>query len=272
MHRRMLALDLDGTLLRHDGTVDPRDVAAIRRARSQGVEVVLATGRLLGGTLPTARRLELDGSIVCGDGATIADARTGEVTEACAVDRATTEQIVHTLLDHALIPFVFSHGEIHADESAKHLDGWVRIWSEQIHWHRDFEKTHAWRETEVAMTLGVGDVHAIGKAHGALDGALGRDHVTHRLQFGERHMLRSIRAECSKGHALARVSKRLAIAHEHCAAVGDWHNDLSMFAWAGRSFAMGGAPEEVAKFATDKLDAKTGSGGGVAEAIDRWLR
>ncbi|MGZ3423834.1 MAG: HAD hydrolase family protein [Polyangiales bacterium] len=273
MRRRLLALDLDGTLLRRDGSVDPRDRAAIRRARAEGVTVVLATGRLVGGTLPTARHLELDGSMVCGDGATIASATTGEVLDARAVDRATTERIVGMLLEHGLQPFVFSHGEIHAEERAKDLDPWVRIWSERIHWHPRLADTDAWRtEGDVAMTLGLGHDPAVGNALDALDRELGPKHVTHRLVFGDRHMLRSIRAECSKGFALGRVSQKLGVAKEDCACVGDWFNDLSMFEWASRSFAMGGAPPDVAKAATDRLENPAGTGGGVAEAIDRWLR
>lgn len=273
MRRRLLALDLDGTLLRRDGTVDPRDRAAIRRARDAGVTVVLATGRLVGGTLPTAQHLELDGSMVCGDGATIASAENGSVLDARALDGATTEQIVRKLVDHGLVPFVFSHGEIHAEESAREFDGWVRIWSERIHWHAGLFDTNAWRtEGDVAMTLGLGHDPAVADAHGALDQLLGPAHVTHRLVFGDRHMLRSIRSECSKGFALARVSEKLGVPKEDCAAVGDWFNDLSMFEWASRSFAMGGAPPDVAKAATDRLEHAAGTGGGVAEAIDRWLR
>ena len=52
---------------------------------------------------------------------------------------------------------------------------------------------------------------------------------------------------------------------------GDWFNDVPMFAWAGRSFAMGQSPHGVRSCATDVLEATSATGGGVAEAIDRWL-
>jgi hydroxymethylpyrimidine pyrophosphatase-like HAD family hydrolase len=76
---------------------------------------------------------------------------------------------------------------------------------------------------------------------------------------------------CSKGRALAMAAARAGIPRERVAAVGDWLNDISMLAWAGRSFAMGGVVEEVRAAATDTLTASSGAGGGVAEAIDRWL-
>lgn len=268
--RRLLALDLDGTLLRRDGTIDPRDVDAIRRARDAGVYVTLATGRLIGGTLHHARSLELEGEMVCGDGATIASALTGEVTESMHVDTKIAGGIVDTLREHGLIPFVFSHGEIHADESARAYDDWVRIWSEQIHYHPVLADSSAWRgEGTVAMTLGLGELDAVTAAHGVMDEKWGAHVLNTRFGFGERHMLRSFRPECSKGSALSRLSARLGIPREQCVVVGDWYNDLSMFEFAGRSFAMNGAPADVTSKATHRLVARSGEGGGVAEAIEK---
>lgn len=272
MSARLLALDLDGTLLRRDGTIHPRDATAIRRAREAGVYVTLATGRLVGGTLQHARALELDGAIVCGDGATIASAVTGEVLDSRCVDVETTEGLVGTLGDNGLIAFVFSHGEIHADESARDYDDWVRIWSEQIHYHPVLMESLAWRnDGTVAMTLGIGGHEAVATAHGELDRLWGTRVLNTKFGFGDRHMVRSFRPECSKGWALSRLAERLAIPREECVVVGDWYNDLSMFEWASRSFAMAGAPDDVRKAATDRLDARAGEGGGVAEAIDRFL-
>jgi Cof subfamily protein (haloacid dehalogenase superfamily) len=268
--RRLLALDLDGTLLRRDGTIHPRDVDAIRKARDAGVYVTLATGRLIGGTLHHAQKLELDGAMICGDGATIASAVTGEVLESTHVDSEIAGGILGTLREHGLVPFVFSHGEIHADESAREYDDWVRIWSEQIHYHPVLTDTNAWRtEGTVAMTLGLGEEDAVMTAHGAMDARWGAHVLNTRFGFGDRHMLRSFRPECSKGYALSRLTAQLGIPREHCVVVGDWYNDLSMFEFAGRSFAMSGAPADVTRKATHRLIARAGEGGGVAEAIDR---
>lgn len=272
MTARLLALDLDGTLLRRDGTIHPRDVAAIRRARDAGVYVTLATGRLVGGTLHHAQTLELDGAMVCGDGATIASAVTGEVIDGHPVDLATTDGLVGTLREHGLIAFVFSHGEIHADESARPYDDWVRIWSEQIHYHPLLSEAHAWRsDGTVAMTLGIGEHDAVTAAQGELDRRFSARVLNTKFGFGDRHMVRSFRPECSKGSALSRLAERLGVAREDCVVVGDWYNDLSMFEWAKRSFVMAGAPDEVQRSATDRLDARAGEGGGVAEAIDKFL-
>ncbi len=272
MTARLLALDLDGTLLRTDGTIHPRDKAAIRRARAEGVYVTLATGRLVGGTIHHARTLELEGAMVCGDGATIASAVTGEVIDSRYVDVETTDGLLGTLRETGLIPFVFSHGEIHADESAREYDDWVRIWSEDIHYHPVLAESRAWRTNgTIAMTLGIGAEHAVHAAHGELERRWSAHVLNTKFGFGERHMVRSFRPGCSKGAALSRLAERLGIPREECVVVGDWYNDLSMFEWAKRSFAMAGAPADVQQAATDRLTARAGEGGGVAEAIETFL-
>jgi hydroxymethylpyrimidine pyrophosphatase-like HAD family hydrolase len=68
------------------------------------------------------------------------------------------------------------------------------------------------------------------------------------------------------------LAAQLGVARQDVCAVGDWYNDIPMFAWAGRSFAMGQSLRDVKKHATDELRATSDEGGGVAEAIERWLR
>jgi hypothetical protein len=80
-----------------------------------------------------------------------------------------------------------------------------------------------------------------------------------------------LRRGVDKADGLTRLCARLGIEREEVVVVGDWLNDLSMFAWAGRSFAMGQAPLSVQEAATDRLAATSAEGGGVAEAIARAL-
>ena len=73
----------------------------------------------------------------------------------------------------------------------------------------------------------------------------------------------------TKGTALAELCRRAGISLAQAVAVGDWINDVPMFEVAGRSFAMGTAPDDVRAKATDVLSATALAGGGIAEAIRR---
>src|SRR3954452_9804623 len=70
---RMLALDVDGTLLDPDGTLRPRTAEAVARAARAGIRPVLCTGRRYRRALPVARQLGLDAPLVCNSGALVKD-------------------------------------------------------------------------------------------------------------------------------------------------------------------------------------------------------
>ena len=68
---RLLALDLDGTILDMRLRMDPADVAALQRIKDGGVTVIVTTGRPFPGALPWAQKLGLEGPIICYQGAQI---------------------------------------------------------------------------------------------------------------------------------------------------------------------------------------------------------
>src|SRR4029077_10039826 len=68
---KLLALDLDGTIIDTRLNLDPRDVDALAQIIGAGVEVIACTGRPFPGALPWVRRLGLDGPIVCYQGAQV---------------------------------------------------------------------------------------------------------------------------------------------------------------------------------------------------------
>src|SRR5882762_7555696 len=65
---KLLAIDLDGTLLDHAGEANDTDVQAIRRLKARGIKVTILTGRLFSGTRPSAELLGIDGPVGCADG------------------------------------------------------------------------------------------------------------------------------------------------------------------------------------------------------------
>jgi Cof subfamily protein (haloacid dehalogenase superfamily) len=274
MSRALLALDLDGTLLRTDGTLDDRDAAAVRRALDAGIHVTLATGRVATGTLPTARALGIENPLVCADGGLIVDGKTGERIEQIAIALSTANAIVDAYYTHDLAPFILTHDAIHCDESGRPVSDYLRVWTEEMYIHDDIANAHHWRrDGEIALTIGIGDHDAVAAAHSRLisDHSDRLDVIVFKVfREIERWAILTRPYGCTKGTGLERVAKRLNVDHEHTAVVGDWHNDIPMFRWSRRSFVMARAPLDVRAEATDELTAPVGAGGGVAEAIARW--
>jgi Cof subfamily protein (haloacid dehalogenase superfamily) len=269
---RLLALDLDGTLLRRDGSVAPEDVHAIDRARREGLAVTLATGRIAGGTRPTAQALDLDTPYVCSDGALLIDPVTDRVLEHLPLGAALVREVTRVLSLRGLLPVWFTHDDVHGEHGAEGLAEVLSIWSPRVLFHPRLEAL-ALDHGAVTFALGAGDEEPVQAARDALQASLGERAEVLAFQWSRRAtwtVLARARG-VDKARGLAALARRVGLGAHEIAVCGDWYNDISMFRWAGRSFAMGQSPESVASEATDRLTATSRTGGGVAEALGRIL-
>ena len=272
--RYLLAVDMDGTLLRDDKTISDVDAAAIRAAAARGVAVTIATGRLTTGALPTARALGLSVPLICADGGLLIDCATGAALERRSIATGHARAALAVMESHGLVPFVFLADAIHCDGAGERYRSVVDTWSQEIVVHQDLAAADAWQGPDgVSVTAGVGPRQAVERATRDLQQDHGEALDTVHFAMGglTRWAVRSLPRGCDKGHMLARLAARLDIPRDRVAAVGDWFNDLGMFAYAGRSFAMGQAPDVVHQAATDRMRATSATGGGVAEAIEELL-
>jgi ribosomal protein L27 len=272
---KVFGVDLDGTLLDRRGRAHPEDVDALKAAQAKGVIVTIVTGRLYSGARDAARAVECRGPLACIDGAHIVDAATEQELFHAALGPEEAESLRALLREHAPACFLFAEDEIVHDASGDEYLGYVRTWSPRVvRHHLTVEHPH-W-----GSARGVSSVVCLSSEEGI--SALARDirtRVGERAQVGTfplpslpGHSLWGMivrAAGASKGTAVEWLARHHGIGREEVAVVGDWINDLPMFAVAGRSFAMGQAPDHVKRAATDVLEATSDRGGGVAEALRR---
>lgn len=267
--RRLLALDLDGTLVGAAGTLDTRDARAIERAQRAGVVVTLATGRLAPSAIPVARLLGLEAPLICADGAALVCPQSGAILDATHLAPAALAALLDAAEAHALAPFVFLADAILGDVSGAPHAHLVSAWSSKVVLDACFDGRA--REGAV-MALGVGPRGAIEAARDAIEGRdASMDLSAFDLGEGAAWALRAAPRGVGKHVALARLAAHLGVQREDVAAVGDWLNDLTMLSWAGRSFAMGHSPASVREAAGCVLEATAQTGGGVQEALARWM-
>lgn len=273
--RYLLAVDMDGTLLRDDKSIAPEDVAAVRAAVAHGIVVTIATGRLTTGVLPVVRELGLSTPMVCADGAVLIDPVLGTLLSRRSIVASHAVRAVDILREHGLAPYVFLADSIHCEGSGEAHRAVVSTWTPEMFVHGSLAAAAAWQEPEsVAMTLGIGGEDWVLRAAEQLRSAhVGELDTVHFNLFGTPvWAVRSLPGGCDKGQMLEQLALRLGLPPSRVAAVGDWLNDLGMFKFAGRSFAMGHAPSVVRAAATDVLRATSVAGGGVAEAIAALIR
>lgn len=272
-HYKLLALDLDGTLLDHTGSANEADVAAVRRLRACGVKVTILTGRLYSGTRDAAELLGIEGPVGCADGSHIVNARNDRTLLHHGIRGRAADRLRMSLERNDLVAFLFAEDAIVHDERGADYLPYVRTWSSDLRYaHRVTE--HALWDSDDGMTA----VVALGKeaSIGRTVADIQRD-TTEAMQVAmfpfrrdTEHWGMVARASGgTKGTALQWVSKHYGVDISETVCVGDWLNDLPMMETAGRSFAMGQAPAEVKAAATDVLEGTIESGGAIAEAIGR---
>lgn len=270
MPYRLLALDLDGTLLRSDGRVDDRDVAAIGELRAAGVTVTIVTGRLHSGSREAAAACGIEGVIACVEGSHLIDVASERTHSRHGMNPAITRRLRDAFGAHGLASFIFEHDGIHHDERGEPFARYVRTWSPRMRLVEEALDERVWANGPLAA-VAIGDEAAVAAAHAAL-----KPHASDIFSVSfavsacpGKYAVLVRAAGPTKGTALAELCRGAGCTLAEAVAVGDWVNDVPMFEVAGRSFAMGGTPEHVRAKATDVLEQPTGGGGGIAEAIRR---
>jgi hypothetical protein len=269
---KLLAVDVDGTLVRRDGTIHPDDAAAVGRLRAAGVPVTIATGRLYSGTRPVAAMLGLTGPIACVDGSHIVDVGDDRALFAHPIKGGDALLLRDVLARHHLARFLFAEDTIIHDDAGAPYASYVRTWSPHVDVVAEVLEHRAWaHDGGVMAVVALGSEEDVKGAAEELAASLPDTArvITFPVIRAQRFAMMVRALGPTKGTAVA----WLAAHHGHTAAevvvVGDWINDVPMFQAAGRSFAMRQAPPQVKAAASDTLEADGLVGGGIAEAIGR---
>ncbi len=266
---RMLAIDLDGTLLRSDGTISAASVKAVRAACAKGIRVVLATARPPRGSVKAYKLLELDTLTVCHNGALILDAGHGRVVDHVPLEGAVARRAVEiarkvggmTRLGVDVID------TLHTDASnGKAGNPGASAPGEAMQQPQPaipFDQVLNKPVTKVFMT---GDPGRLAGVQSAVHQAM-QDQVA----FATSHLqlLQIVRAGVDKAAGLAKVAQHYGIPRESVMVIGDAPNDLGMFKWAGLSVAMKNGWRDVLKAAHFVVPSNDDDG--VAEAIERYV-
>jgi len=250
---RLLALDLDGTIIDPRLNLDPRDGEALARIKAAGVEVIACTGRPFPGALPWVRELGLDGPIICYQGAQVR-MPDGE-----------------TILDHGIAHDLAMEVIRFARERNLHVQAYR---DDLLLIERDRPEAHEYSEHAGMEIHMVGDLdEAIGATTPKLvivatSKALEQLLPEVRRRWAGRLIaatsmptyLEFTSVESDKASALQFVCERLGVPQTETVAVGDGRNDASMIAWAGLGVAIEGSPPEV-QAAADRTIPGPGRGG-----------
>ncbi|MGD3112007.1 HAD family hydrolase [Streptomyces sp. YGL11-2] len=261
---RLVATDLDGTLLRPDATVSPRTRATLARAVARGIHHVIVTGRPAAGCASFFEALGYTGLAVCGQGAQIYDVGRSLLLSSVPLDRAAARTVVSRLetvtgpVDIAAVTsgtgaeFVVTTGFARGDE--RELAPFRPVTRRQL-WELPLDKILLRHRALTDTELTEAALRCVGPGLT----------VTHA---GPR-MVELLPTGFDKATGLARVAESLGVGAQDVIAFGDMPNDIPMLRWAGHAVAMTNAHPSL-KAVTQEI-APDNHNDGVAAVLERIL-
>jgi len=263
---RLLAVDLDGTLLDPAGTLPERTRHALRAVRDAGVTVVLATGRSPWSTAPIAAQLGLPGPHILMQGGLIASLLGEQSVWAATLDPALVGEHLAFARTWQLQPILgYEHGY-----RAESLEPAVA----DLPWPLYAEGSRLEIVPALETAAGTGVIRTFlftsPARHAEIrQAAAARFGNRSSLTWGDEHGVELLAPGVTKGAALRRLAEREGVSMEQVAAIGDGRNDLEMLAAAGRSAAVASAPPEVRAVA--QLVVPSNGGEGALAALHTWF-
>jgi Cof subfamily protein (haloacid dehalogenase superfamily) len=248
---RLLATDIDGTLLNPQFQISEGDLTALRRAHAAGIEIVLVTGRRHNFALPIAKQLGFDLWLISSNGA-VTRSLSGETFHRDMMPAETCRKLCGAMQEFRGNTVLTFDQEVKGaivlerlDELGASIRRWLEKNMEYIEFVVPIEKALV-RDPVQAMFCGT--MLRMNAALRVLEQA-GMDQLVTvlRTEYPERDlaMIDVLNTGCSKGHALERWAAYRGYRREEVMAVGDNHNDVEMLEFAGHPVIMGNACEEL---------------------------
>jgi len=261
---RLLALDLDGTLMDDDQVISPRVRCAIAAAQERGVAVTLATGRMFDVALTFAQDLGITAPLICYQGGLIQAPDSDVPLYRATMEPALMREVLEWQTRRGWHLALYADNDVFLAEQ-RHSETFYRdMLGERLIWVDDLFSVL--EQHEPVKFIVFTEPHEADRIETELRRRFGG-----RMEVVRSHavIVEGNPPGVSKGDALRRLAVHLRIPQAQVMAVGDQDNDVSMIAWAGVGVAMGNA-SPAAKAAADWI-APPLADDGAAVAIERFV-
>ncbi|MGI8642472.1 MAG: Cof-type HAD-IIB family hydrolase [Pyrinomonadaceae bacterium] len=282
---KLLALDLDGTLLNSSGEIPRKNLEAIRQAEKRGVLVTIATGRRFRDALPVALQLELNAPLISHNGALLKYAQNLETVAVSLVPQEIVREILRVGREFggdALLSCdphgkgVLLYDRV-SDENIP-LQKYI-AWSKRLHGDEAEEAVHhvenledVLNDTETVHVSFSGNCAPMLDLEKVLQDELKNSAtilttVYPHLNFT---LIDILPSDASKGIGVEKLALLNKLSAENVMTIGDNFNDLEMLEYAGTPVVMGNASPELLE-REDFHETLSNDENGVALAIEKFI-
>lgn len=261
MIRKLIAIDLDGTLLNNKGHVSDVTKEIISEVRGMGHKVVIATGRHTNSALPIAEQLGLDDAIICFNGALVMNVANKQIMASHSYVQNDLDILVKLIRMWGYhIIFATQYG-YHIEMQNSHLIDRFEYISTQVRVINSFRDI----KEPILKTMIVGEERELDEIEKFIQPAVPHLQV---VRSGE-ESIDVMNVAASKGAALQSLADYYQVEREDTVSIGNYYNDLSMLTYAGIGVAVDNAPDQVKAHAD--VIAYSNEDNGVARFLEEHL-
>lgn len=260
---KLVAVDMDDTLLDDTLKVSPRTCEAIRKAQERGVIVTIATGRMFSSVLPFAKQLNIQAPVISYNGGMVRYPVSKEVLFHQSIDGEIAGKIVKLFREHGWYLQSYMNDELYVVERCEKAKSYEILAGIQAIAMGDEFYTMVHEPTKM---LSLAEPHEIQEIQQVIHKELGE---TIFLATSKSNYLEITHPKVNKGHALAILAEQLMIHQDEIMTIGDSNNDYPMIEYAGFGVAMGNASDRVKGIA--QAVTADNNHHGVAEAIEKYI-
>lgn len=264
---RLIAVDMDGTLLNHEGKLTERTIKAAKAAMEKGAKFVLSSGRMPEALKAFAGELSVNAPCVCFNGGAAIDVFTGEVYYKTPVPMELARDIAKTAESMNLYIHAFIRGGYIAPEYNEKTAKYEQLTTVKA---TVINGKVSENLTEEPMKILVLDTPE--GAEKALPVLQEKFRGRAAIMRSQKHLIECVDKNTSKAGALEHLIQTLGINRDETIAFGDGQNDLEMLRWAGESYVMDNASEIVKTACERFIIAPSNKEDGVAQVIEALIR
>jgi Cof subfamily protein (haloacid dehalogenase superfamily) len=263
MKYKLLALDIDGTILNDRRELTDNTVMAIKKAIDSGVHVTLCTGRPIQGVKWLVEKLGIETPVITYNGAEIVDPVTNEILFKNQLLPEDAVKIAEWGKDRDVTLIIWSQGKLYGYPMNERVEFYKQI---ALTEPKEATDIKGLAEKGITKIIWFDEIDRINQLKTQLKETDFKSvtYVTSNPKF-----LEFFNSEVSKRISMERLAEILGVSREETVAIGDGYNDVPMLEGAGLSIAMGNAPDDIKALCKAVTDDNNNDG--VAKAIERYI-
>lgn len=268
MKYKLIAIDMDGTLLDSENNVSNRTKQAIIKAKEKDVHIVIATGRILKSALHYSKKLDLKNPIVASNGGIMID-EDANVIYKKPLDKQAIREVVDCADKENIYCHLYDESRFYSSRKVQDVLDFYSEGSGSM--KIDLELFEEIDDILIEEDLNIYKLLFIDEDYNKLLSFREKISKVKNINISSSwsNNIEAMALDVSKGEALKKLCEILNIKPEEIMAIGDSENDLSMLNIAGLSIAMGNGSDKI----KDKVDyiTDTNDNDGVAKAIEKFI-